>query len=171
MATSTARLRKDEQPLPELFRGVMADLASGVAVVTAKGVDGRPLGLAVTSISSYSADPPSVVFCVACSSRTHAALLEAEAYAVHLLASDQEAVAREFAGKGDNKFASIDWRWNGNVPVIEDALALLCCRASAAFTHGDHSILVGEVTGGRCQGGEPLVYLRRRMDWQLTAAE
>ena len=47
-------------------------------------------------------------------------------------------------------------------------LAYLRCRRSALFERYDHSILIGDVTGGRHGGGEPLVYMDRRMDWRLS---
>jgi hypothetical protein len=31
----------------------------------------------------------------------------------------------------------------------------------------DHTILIGDLQGGRLEDGEPLVYARRRMDWLM----
>lgn len=153
--------------LHERFRAAMADLASGVAVVTARRSDGVPWGLAVTSVASYSADPPSVFFAVGREARSHDPFLEAEEYGVHLLRFDQGDVAQTFAGKGDDKFDALDWAWDGEAPRIAGVLAYLRCRRSAAFSHGDHSIIVGEVMGVEPGEGDPLVYLRRRTGWQL----
>ncbi|MEA2375641.1 MAG: hypothetical protein QOD53_2104, partial [Thermoleophilaceae bacterium] len=59
----------------ELFRQSMADLCSGVAVVTARRADGPPCGLVATSVSSFSAAPPSVLISVSHASRCHNALI------------------------------------------------------------------------------------------------
>jgi flavin reductase ActVB len=155
--------------LQQGFREAMASLAGGVAVVTARRSDGIPWGLAVTSVASYSADPPSVFFAVGREARSHDPFLEAGEYGVHLLRSDQASVAETFAGKGDDKFDGLDWRWDGEAPRIEGVLSYLRCRRSAAFSHGDHSIIVGEVVGADTGAGEPLVYLRRRTGWRLEA--
>lgn len=154
--------------LPRLFTDAMSELVSGVAVVTARHPDARPFGLAVTSLSSYSANPPSVMFAVAREARSHQPLLEAPHHGVHLLTADQEEVARTFAGKGDDKFAGLDWEWEADVPAIGGALAFLVCRRTASFDHGDHSIVVGEVREIRLGRGQPLVYGRRQMNWSLT---
>ena len=152
----------------EIFREAMAGLASGVAVVTARRPDGRPCGLVATSVSSFSAAPPSVLVSIGHESRCHHALAECEVFGMHLLRADQEPLARVFAGLGDDKFAGLEWDWDRDgVPQLTDVLGYLRCRRSALFELYDHSILIGDVTGGEVAPGEPLVYLARRMDWRL----
>jgi flavin reductase (DIM6/NTAB) family NADH-FMN oxidoreductase RutF len=157
-----------EPPVPDLFREAMAGLCSGVAVVTARREDGEPCGLVATSVSSFSAEPPSVLISIAHASRCHNALIECRHFGVHLLRSDQERHARVFAGLGEDKFGEFEWSWDQDVPRLAGALAYLRCRRSALFELYDHSILIGDVTGGGRDPGEPLVYLDRRMDWRLT---
>ena len=157
-----------ESAVAHTFRDAMAGLASGVAVVTARRPDGDPCGLVATSVSSFSATPPSVLVSVAHSSRCHSALVEGDAFGVHVLAADQEPLAHVFAGLGEDKFAAVDeWAWDAGVPRIGGALAYLRCRRSALFELYDHSLLVGDVTGGGVNGGQPLVYMSRRMGWRL----
>jgi flavin reductase (DIM6/NTAB) family NADH-FMN oxidoreductase RutF len=156
-----------EDGVGHTFRDAMAGLASGVAVVTAQRPDGEPCGLVATSVSSFSADPPSILISVAHSSRCHAPLVEGDVFGVHLLAADQEPLAHVFAGLGDDKFAGVEWSWDDRVPRIHGALAYLRSRRSALFELYDHSLLVGDVTGGTVAGGEPLVYMARHMGWRL----
>lgn len=153
--------------VPELFREAMAALASGVAVITARRPDAAPCGLVATSVASFSAHPPSVLVSVAHSSRCHHALVDCEQFGVHLLRSDQEPLAHVFAGLGEDKFRGLEWSWDGQVPRLADALAYLRCRRSAHFEMYDHSLLVGDVADGEHGGGQPLVYMERRMDWRL----
>jgi flavin reductase ActVB len=145
----------------------MASLASGVTVLTARRGDGHPCGLAATSVASYSAEPPSLLASVAHESRCHRALSESERFGVHILRADELAVARVFAGKGDDKFGGLDWRWDGDVPELTGTIAYLRCRRAANFERYDHTILIGDLDGGRIETGEPLLYARRRMDWLL----
>jgi len=147
----------------------MSSLASGVAVITAKRGDGHPCGLAATSVSAYSADPPSLLVAVAHSSRCHSALVGSQHFGLHILRADEEPVARVFAGRGDDKFGGLDWRWDGDVPELAGMIAYLRCRRSAAFERYDHSILIGDLESGRVGEGEPLLYARRRMDWRLES--
>src|SRR3954470_12956651 len=111
----------------------MAGLASGVAVITARRSDEHPCGLVATSVSSFSASPPSVLVSVAHTSRCHAALTGRDAFGVHLLAAGQERAGHVFAGLGDDKFAGVEWSWDGDVPRIADTLSYLRCRRSALF--------------------------------------
>ena len=153
----------------ELFHEAMASLASGVVVVTARDAGGHPCGLAATSVASYSADPPSVLASIGHTSRCHPALRDCGQFGVHLLRAGQEPLARVFAGRGDDKFAGLDWEWDEDVPRLAGVLAYLRCRRSENFDHYDHTILIGDVVGGEYEGGEPLLYSRRRMDWLLRA--
>src|SRR3954466_10134138 len=147
----------------------MAGLASGVAVITARRPDGDPCGLVATSVSSFSANPPSALVSVAHTSRCHSALADGNSFGVHILSSEQRELAGVFAGLGDDKFAGIDWEWDDGVPRIEGALSYLRCRRSALFELYDHSLLVGDVTNGfTTEGAEPLVYMWRRMGWRLA---
>jgi flavin reductase (DIM6/NTAB) family NADH-FMN oxidoreductase RutF len=154
--------------VPDLFREAMSALCSGVSVITARRPDGVPCGLVATSVSSFSAQPPSVLVSVDHSSRCHRALVDGDTFGVHVLAADQEPLARVFAGKGDEKFAGVDWGWDEEVARIDGCLAYLRCRRSALFELYDHSLLVGDVTGGYATQADPLVYMWRRMGWKLA---
>ena len=158
----------DAAAVPELFRDAMAGLCSGVAVITARREDGNPCGLVATSVSSFSAQPPSVLVSVDHSSRCHRALVDGDTFGVHVLRTGQEQLAHVFAGRGDDKFARVDWSWDDGVARIERTLSYLRCRRSALFELYDHSLLVGDVTGGRVEAGEPLVYMRRSFGWRLV---
>jgi flavin reductase (DIM6/NTAB) family NADH-FMN oxidoreductase RutF len=155
----------------DLFREAMASLVSGVAVITARREDGQPCGLVATSVSSFSAAPPSVLVSVDHSSRCHRALVDGGTFGVHVLGAEQEPLARVFAGKGEDKFAGVDWSWDDGVARIEGTLSYLRCRRSALFELYDHSLLVGDVTGGGLTPGEPLVYMSRVFGWRLTPRE
>jgi flavin reductase (DIM6/NTAB) family NADH-FMN oxidoreductase RutF len=154
--------------LDELFREAMSHLASGVAVITARRADGRPCGIAATSLVSYSIHPPSLLVCVWHESRCHAAITAAERFGVHLLRSDQVAIAQRFADReAEDKFADVDWGWDGDVPELAGVLAFLRCRRAANFERYDHTIVIGDLEAGRIERGAPLVYARRRMDWLM----
>ena len=152
----------------ELFRDAMAALCSGVAVVTARRDDGEPCGLVATSVSSFSAQPPSVLVSVDHSSRCHRALVDGDTFGVHVLAAEQEQLAHVFASRADDKFADVGWSWDDGVARIDGALAYLRCRRSALFELYDHSLVVGDVTGGDRRAGDPLVYMWRRFGWGLV---
>jgi flavin reductase ActVB len=151
-----------------VFREAMTRLASGVAVITARRMDGLPCGIAVTSLTSYSANPPSLLVSVWHESRCHDALAECERFGVHLLRSDELALAHRFADRElPDKFDGVDWSWDEDVPELSGTLAYLRCRRAASFPKYDHTVLIGDLERGRLEQGEPLLYARRRMDWLM----
>ena len=157
-----------------LFREAMTHLASGVAVITARRSDGEPCGIAATSLTSYSAHPPSLLVSVWHGSRCHRSLAESERFGVHLLRSDELHLAQRFADREMDpagKFDGVDWGWDAEVPELARTLAYLRCARRANFEQYDHTILIGELEGGRVEQGEPLVYARRRMDWLMQPTE
>jgi flavin reductase (DIM6/NTAB) family NADH-FMN oxidoreductase RutF len=151
-----------------LFREAMTHLASGVAVITARRADGSPCGIAATSLTSYSAHPPSLLVSVWHGSRCHDALAASDHFGVHLLKSDELELAQRFADRTlEDKFEGLDWSWDEDVPELGGSLAYLRLRRSGNFVKYDHTILVGDLVGGRLEQGAPLVYARRRMDWLM----
>jgi flavin reductase (DIM6/NTAB) family NADH-FMN oxidoreductase RutF len=151
-----------------LFREAMTLLASGVAVITARRADGGPCGIAATSLTSYSAHPPSLLVSVWHESRCHEALAASERFGVHLLKSDELPLAQRFADRElEDKFDGLDWGWDGDVPELAGTLAYLRCRRADNFVKYDHTVLIGDLEGGRLEQGEPLLYARRRMDWLM----
>ncbi len=151
------------------FGDLFADLPAGVAVVTTRGPQG-PMGLVVTSLGPYTAEPPSVLVSVAHTSRSYDPLIAAEHFGVHVLRRGQDAVAEAFAGKGDDKFAGLGWDWDGDVPRLAGCLAYLRCRNSKSFSHLDHDVLIGIIEHAEHPGdAEPMLYLRRTFAWRVSA--
>jgi flavin reductase (DIM6/NTAB) family NADH-FMN oxidoreductase RutF len=144
---------------PADFRRAMAQFGSGVTAVTTRDAAGKPLGLTVTAFSSVSLDPPLVLICVDQRSEAHAGFRASGAFGVSVLAEGQEAVSRQFAWGGPDKFAKtriVDGATG--VPLVADALAHLECRVVAAHTAGDHTIYVGEIVALATRPGRPLLY-------------
>ena len=103
-------------------------------------------------------------------SRCHDALADSVRFGVHLLKSDELHLAQRFADREmdlPGKFEGLDWSWDEDVPELGGALAYLRCRRTDSFVRYDHTILIGDLEGGRLEPGEPLVYSRRRMDWLM----
>ncbi len=140
----------------------MAALASGVVVVTGSASDGLPRGLTVTSLASYSANPPSVVVCVDETCNSYGALTSGRHFAVNLLHADQADVATLFAASAPDKFDQVEWTlWGDEVPVLSDALGVVVCRRAGTTVHGDHAIVIGDVVDGSMRQAQPLIYWRR----------
>ena len=144
------------------FRQVLGHFPTGVTVVSAKGADEPPVGLAVGSFFSVSLDPPLVGFCPGKSSSSWPKIEATGSFCVNILADDQEDVARTFAGKGDDKFQAIGWRPGATgSPVIRDVLAWIDCSLADVHDAGDHWIVTGRVQELKVEReGKPLVFFR-----------
>jgi flavin reductase (DIM6/NTAB) family NADH-FMN oxidoreductase RutF len=145
------------------FRRVIGHFATGVAVVTSCRGDGQACGTTVSSVASVSLDPTLILVSLAHDSQTHGWITGAGYYAVNVLEEGKgETLARRFAGGGaEEKFRGTAWRTeHTGAPVLDEALAWLDCRVTAALPGGDHTIFVGEVLAADAREGTPLLYYR-----------
>ena len=146
---------------PQLMRDVLGHFASGVTVVTALTADG-PAGFTCQSFSSLSLDPPLVAFAPARTSQTWPALRAIGRFCVNVLAEGQDAVSRNFARSGVDKFAGVRWSPSAHgSPVLDGVLAWIDGSLWAEYDGGDHSIVVARVLDlGADPDRRPLLFHR-----------
>jgi len=89
------------------FRNALGCFPTGVCLVTALAPDGARAGMTANSFSSVSLDPPLVLFSLARRLQTLAALLSAEAFAIHFLREDQQHISARFAKPSSNKWEGV----------------------------------------------------------------
>ncbi len=152
----------EEPPEPvtaDLFRSVFRDHAARVVVVTSPG-DPSPAGFTATSLASVSLQPPMVSFAVARSASAWATVSRSTRLAVHLLAHDQDWLARTFATSGIDRFAEVRWRTAPRgEPLIDGCAAYLCCEVVQHVPAGDHVVVLARVDEARVnRSGSPLIY-------------
>jgi flavin reductase (DIM6/NTAB) family NADH-FMN oxidoreductase RutF len=145
----------------DLFRRVMGSFASGVTVVTTQGPDDAPRGFTASAVSSLSLEPRLLLVCISNISATLAAIRAAQAFAINIIASEQQAVAHRFAGRIEDKFAGVAWEPGPlGMPLLGGALAYAECRLTDTCAGGDHTILIGEVLTAGARDAAPLIYFR-----------
>ena len=149
----------DEVPL--LFKAAMRRLASSVAIVVARG-DAGPVGMAATSITSLTVDPPAVLVCVNRTASLHALLVPTAPLSVNLLSRHQHEVSAAFGGAvpREKRFGIGTWQQNRHeLPELADAQANLCCVIDAMLAYGTHSIVIARVLAARVSDTvAPLIY-------------
>lgn len=141
------------------FRSVVGHFASGVTVITTK-VDGELFGTTASAVSSLSMDPPMMLICLNRSSQTHGAVKAAGAFAINILAADQDGLAYKFAKKGTDKFLGVDTDEVEGMPTLRGALATLVCRTVEETSGGTHTVFLAEVLEADSSDAEPLAYYR-----------
>ena len=133
----------------EALRHVMGQFSSGVTIVTAVR-DGVRHAMTATAVCSVSLEPPLILVCVGKASRFHAAITNADGWAVSLLAAGQASIARHFANRGRDLSTQFDVVPHSiapysRAPVIDGALGWLDCTTFAIHDGGDHTIVIGRV--------------------------
>ena len=149
---------------PEAFRDVRGAWPTGVVVVTAGLPDGRHAGLVMVSLAPVTDDPPLVLWSVDRRSSSIDVWLGAPGYALHVLASDQEPLARQFAQRGGEKFAGLATEPGVvGAPLLDGVAATAECETVARHDAGRAMILVGRVVAARVTDRLPLLSHGGRM--------
>ena len=147
--------------LPAQFRAAMRRLAASVSIVVAKGDEG-PVGIAATSITSLTADPPAVLVCINRTTSLHALLVPTAPLSINLLARSQKDVSTAFGGgtPKEERFRVGSWIEGSNgLPQLEGAQANLDCVIDAMLAYGTHSIVIARVLSAKVSDGvDPLIY-------------
>lgn len=147
-------------PSPEMeraFRDALGAFATGVTVITTLSELGH-VGITANSFSSVSLDPALVLWSVAKGSRRHHAFTDGGAFAIHVMAREQDQIAEGFSNNAD-AFDVADWSENPEgIRVIQGCLACFECTTEACHDAGDHTIVVGRVQRFSQRVGEPLLF-------------
>ncbi|MCK9931949.1 flavin reductase family protein [Frankia sp. Mgl5] len=127
---------------PGRLRNVFGAFPSGVAAVAAL-VEGVPVGIAASSFTSVSLDPPLVSLCIGHTSSTWPALRAAPRLGLSILSAEQERAARQLAGRRGDRFAELRWRVTDDGAVLLDgASAWIETSIDQQVRAGDHDIVV-----------------------------
>ncbi|WPB59335.1 flavin reductase family protein [Xylophilus sp. GOD-11R] len=134
--------------------------ATGVTIVTARAADGTLVGLTANSFNSVSLAPPLVLWSLSHASSAMAAFLQGTHYAIHVLAAEQKALAMQFATRGVDRWAGVEFTTGvSGAPLIAGAAATFECFSRSRHVEGDHTIFVGEVEACHHRAdARPLLY-------------
>lgn len=144
---------------PLFLRRVLGSFATGVTIITTRDAHGRPVGLTANSFNSVSLGPPLVLWSLGLASSAVDAFRNAEFWAVHILAADQQPLSDRFARRGEDRFAGLEFGQGlGDIPLLNGCAAVLQCRSITQHAGGDHLIFVGEIQSCDYQATAPLVF-------------
>ena len=140
------------------FRACLGRFVSGVTIITFRGPDG-PRGITVNAFTAVSLEPPLILVCISRRARSHD-LLVGQPFTVNVLKTEQELLARRFAGA--DCAATVTWREGGVGPRLEGVLAYLECEPWSAYDGGDHTLFLGKVVGLGYEDGDALGFFCSR---------
>lgn len=146
----------------EEFRDAMRNLAGGVSVLTVgRGTDIS--GMTVTSVSSLSVDPATLIVSVNRQSSSWPKLKRYGFFGVNILSAEQVDVAERFAGKdgvsGADRFAGAEWTTKSTgAPLLVGALAMFDCEVEDVLERHSHAVVIGRVLHAASSPGTALAY-------------
>jgi len=149
MNSTVRNIKIDREVSAGDFRSAMRHLAGGVSVITV-GRGKEITGMTVTSVSSLSVDPPTLIVSINRQSSSWPLLKRHGFFGVNILNADQLDVAERFTGKdglkGADRFAGAEWvtRASG-VPLLVGALAAVDCEVEEIVERHSHAIVIGRV--------------------------
>jgi flavin reductase (DIM6/NTAB) family NADH-FMN oxidoreductase RutF len=154
------------------YRRLIGCFATGVTIITmARGEEVR--GMTANAVTSVSLDPLLLLICVDKRTITHEFLEEAQAFAVNILAEDQEQVSRALASHdSEDARRLVGYRYHPGQtgsPILDDCLAFVECQVTEVLPGGDHSIFIGRVEAGEVMREvPPLIFFRGKYN-RLTS--
>jgi flavin reductase (DIM6/NTAB) family NADH-FMN oxidoreductase RutF len=146
---------------PARLRKAFGIFPTGVVAVAAE-VDGRLLGLAASSFTSVSLDPPLVSFSVATTSKTWPDLRRTGHLGVTILADHHGEACRQLAGPVDTRFDGLAVSATDEGAVtLDEGLARFDCTVYREVEAGDHLIVLLQLHAvEHPETGSPLIFHR-----------
>lgn len=129
------------------LRAAFGCFPSGVTALCGLGENG-PDGMAASSFTSVSIDPPLVSVCVQKTSATWPRLKEMQHLGLSVLSEEQEGVCRSLSSKQGDRFANVPWESvSGGAVFVEGAAARLNCVLESEVEAGDHLVAFLRIVG------------------------
>jgi len=141
--------RRQKQVDPAAFKSAMRQLTGGVTVITAgRGQDIS--GMTVTSFSSLSVEPPSVIVSIGRTASSWPLIEKHGVFGANILTSDQVEVAKRFTRQsglnGAQRFLGLAWAPSrSGVPLLTNALAAFVCKVDQTIEYHTHFLLIANV--------------------------
>ncbi|MFL6109577.1 MAG: flavin reductase family protein [Marmoricola sp.] len=126
---------------PDRLRAAFGIFPTGVVAVAAQ-VGGELVGLAASSFTSVSLDPPLVSISIARTSKTWPDLRRSGRLGVTVLADHHGDVCRQLAGEPERRFDGLPVRVHDGAVTLEDGLARFECSVFAEVGAGDHVLVL-----------------------------
>jgi flavin reductase (DIM6/NTAB) family NADH-FMN oxidoreductase RutF len=161
-------IAQSASPLLEDFRSGMRLVPSGVCLLTARDAEGNLSGMAVTSATSISMSPPSMMVAINQSASLHPAMIKESHFCLNLLGKADASLIECFSrgNRRDERFSTGAWRYDEmGIPVLSSALSAFICCIKEQHDYGTHTVFFAEVTRVLRREGAlnaPLVWLNGR---------
>ena len=128
------------------FRLAMRRYIYSVSIMSNKDDIGNSNAITVSSVTSISMDPPSLLICINKSSRIHNTLKIGTKFCINLLNKNQEGLSNICSDEDSYEDRFKDENWNiESVPFLKNAQANIFCKVDKLTSYHTHTIVVGLV--------------------------
>jgi|TARA_X000001036_G_scaffold94684_1_gene87339 flavin reductase (DIM6/NTAB) family NADH-FMN oxidoreductase RutF len=106
----------------------------------------NPNAITVSSVTSISMDPPSLLICINKSSRIHNSIELESKFCINLLNNKQEDLSNICSDEDmyDQRFKDENWNLDG-IPFLKNAQANIFCKVDKLTSYHTHTIVIGLV--------------------------
>ena len=128
------------------FRLAMRRYIYSVSIMSNKDNADNPNAITVSSVTSISMDPPSLLICINKSSRIHNSIELESKFCINLLNNKQEDLSNICSDEDmyDQRFKDENWNLDG-IPFLKNAQANIFCKVDKLTSYHTHTIVVGLV--------------------------
>ena len=128
------------------FRLAMRRYIYSVSIMSNKDNADNPNAITVSSVTSISMDPPSLLICINKSSRIHDTIQLGSKFCINLLNSNQQNLSNICSDEDmyDQRFKDKNWNLD-DIPFLQNAQANIFCKVDKLTSYHTHTIVVGLV--------------------------
>ena len=128
------------------FRLAMRRYIYSVSIMSNKDNADNPNAITVSSVTSISMDPPSLLICINKSSRIHNSIELESKFCINLLNNKQEDLSNICSDENmyDQRFKDKNWNLE-DIPFLQNAQANIFCKVDKLTSYHTHTIVVGLV--------------------------
>ena len=128
------------------FRLAMRRYIYSVSIMSNKDDNGNSNAITVSSVTSISMDPPSLLICINKSSRIHDTLQIGSKFCINLLKKAQEDLSNICSDEEsyEERFNNENWDTE-EIPFLSNAQANIFCKVDKLTSYHTHTIVVGLV--------------------------
>lgn len=162
----TTRISTPED-IADTFRASMRVFAAGVSLVTSRDEHGDFHGMAVTSSTSLSLDPPSMLVAVNRSASVYPVMKNSGLFCINILTHKHAEILANFSRSDLRHLRFSEECWfssDDGLPILGDALAAMLCVVEESHDFGSHTVFFGRVKEVRvsnmdCQEDGPIIWM------------
>ena len=133
------------QPEEDKFKALLKSLVYPVCVISGVNQEGDPKAITVSSVTSVSFSPQSLLVCINKDSSFHEILSKGCKLSLSFLNSNQSNIAK-ICSIDNERFNNDFWNFDdGGIPSVKDPLGNVLCTISNIIDHGTHAISILDV--------------------------